>query len=220
MRGRDQLVAQLTDDMKAALEGWARSLSIEELSAITGLGEHEIKADPDSILVFDPEKPQCDVEVRRLQRILRNISNHAHDIAEYLKELHGHADEDHEDAIPPKGRKYGLAMRKLLTMRDSSMEMAQLLNGEDLDEGEEPDEFPKTFTVDSLTDHDKEVLHELADVVPHDPFAPVEDDTLKLAQVHRQIRDAVKDIPADHCTIDGRVLHSRLARILEYIRES
>lgn len=212
MRGRGDLVAQLTDDMKAALEAWARSLSVEELQSLSMLGEHEVKVDADSILVFDPERPQNDIELRRLQRILTNISNHTHDVSEYLSALH-------KDDEAPVGRKYTMAARKLFTVRDSALEMAQLLKGEDLDEGEQHD-LPESFTVDSLTEHDKEVLHELAEMVPSDPFAPVENDTLKLAQVHRQIREVTKDIPADHCTIDGAVLHKRIFQILEYIKES
>jgi len=216
MRQRGELVAQLEGGLRAALEEWARSLSVEELSMLTGLGDHEVKVDSDSILVFDPERPQNDIELSRLRRMLKNISNHSHDVYKYLTALAG--DEDDEPTAP-EGRSYTLAARKLLTMRDSSMEMSKLLNGEDLDEGEEPDEPLLGFTVDSLTDEDKERLHEVAALMPSDPFAEVDDPLLALAQVHRQIRDALKDVPAAHCTIDGALLHQRFNKITGYVRD-
>lgn len=212
---RDPLVAQLTDVMRTALEDWVRSLSVEELRAILLADNDAVMVTPESILVFDKDRPQLDIEMSRLRKILKNLSDHSHDVRAYIEELH-------KEGGTPVGRSYASAVRKLATCGDSAWEMSRLLNGDDLDDGEEPDsgDLPDSFTVDSLTEEQKQRVHGLAEIVPHDPFAPVETDVLKLAQVHRQIREAVKDIPADHCTIDGRVLHARLGRILEYIRES
>lgn len=212
---RGELVAQLKDVLGTALQDWVRSLDIQQLRALLMEDDDAVYVTPDSILVFNFQSRKQDIELARLRRILTNISNHCDDVYKYLVSLHESTEE--RDALLAIGREYALAARKLVTMRDSSWEMVCLLNGEDLDKGEEPD-LPDEFTVDSLTVEQKQDLSKLVHVIPSDPFAPMDDPLLSLAQVHRQVRELQNKIPNDHFAADGTELHGQINRITDYIR--
>lgn len=110
-------LVRLAEAMGTALLDWARSSSASTQQS------HRVVVDSDSILVFDPNKPQLDIEILRLVRILSNASDHAGSIVEYLQD-------------PEAGRRLTSALRKALTMRDSLYQLSLLVTGLDLNEVE------------------------------------------------------------------------------------
>lgn len=205
------MVAQLKGVLGTALQDWVRSLDIRDIRELL-LDKDGVLVDPDSTLVFNFQSRKGDIELTGLRRILSNISNHSNDVYEYLVSLHGTG----EKPIPqvPEGRDYALAARKLVTMRDSSWEMVRLLKGEDLDE----DDTSVTVEIGGLSADEFDVLHDIAEDLGSDPFAPMEDPLLKLAQVHRQLRALTREIPNTEATLDGAVINDRLEKTANYIR--
>jgi malate synthase len=197
---RDEVVAQLSEVLGAALNEWVRSLSFEELRKMFIADGKTVFVDPDSMLVFDANNRRTDVELWRLRRILTNISKHANYVNDYVIG---------RGITPIASSTDKQVLRRLVTIRDSSAEMARLLNGEDLDSDEVSD--------DELT---PELVHELAERVPHDRSAPVGDDlVLKLAQVHRQVRFLAAVVRNTEHPEPGPIAQE-LEKIAKYIRES
>ena len=148
MAGEQSLV-RLAEDLGTVLLDWARSSSSSSKAP-----ERRVVVNKDSILVFDPDKPQLDLELTRLARILKNASNHAGYIFDYLN-----------NSVPVGGRVRLSSVRKAVTIRDGLYQMSLLVNGIDLDELDscQPPELDDEF----LSMREAEIYNRIKHVQSH-----------------------------------------------------
>lgn len=151
MAGEQSLV-RLAEEMGTALLDWARSSSSGETYVSTENGRVVVK--PDSILVFDRDKPQLDLELPRLARILINASEHAGSIFKYLSKPAGYPESKNDS------RSRSSALRKAATIRDSFAQLSLLITGHDLDEIETID-IDDTF----LSEREAEIYKRIKQVL-------------------------------------------------------
>lgn len=132
--GEDSL-ARLMREVEAVLREAGRSSLVREwIERLMDPPEVKllrgVEVNPDDTLVFDAEKPQLDLELKRLRRIVHNSAEHSASIVDYVSREIEKAKE--ETGRSKKNLKH--IKRLAVIMRDSLGQTAKLLNGEDLDE--------------------------------------------------------------------------------------